>query len=246
MNDYLLFRLYGPLASWGEIAVGEVRPTAAWPGRSALIGLLAAALGIHRKEESRLLALTSSVGLAICTRNSGTLLRDYHTVQVPPERKGVNHRTRRDELQSETVNTLLSQRDYRMDSLYTVALWRKVPEPAHTLEQLKEALQRPRFSLYLGRKACPPALPLAPHIITACDIRTAFTKAQFPDQVLLQWLPLAEERIYTWETSDHPGMSALHVRPRRDEPISRKRWQFAERDEYYHSEQVEVLAGDEQ
>ena len=51
--EYLLFRLYGPLASWGEIAVGESRHTAAYPGKAALIGLLAAALGIRRDEEER-------------------------------------------------------------------------------------------------------------------------------------------------------------------------------------------------
>ena len=25
MNDYLVFQLYGPMAAWGEIAVGEMR-----------------------------------------------------------------------------------------------------------------------------------------------------------------------------------------------------------------------------
>jgi CRISPR-associated Cas5-like protein len=37
--DYLLFRLYGPMASWGEIAVGEIRHTASYPGKSAIIVL---------------------------------------------------------------------------------------------------------------------------------------------------------------------------------------------------------------
>jgi CRISPR system Cascade subunit CasD len=50
MMEYLLFRLYGPLASWGEIAVGESRHTATYPGKSALLGLLAAALGIRRDD----------------------------------------------------------------------------------------------------------------------------------------------------------------------------------------------------
>lgn len=35
MNRYLIFQLQGPMASWGEIAVGEVRHTRALPGRSA-------------------------------------------------------------------------------------------------------------------------------------------------------------------------------------------------------------------
>jgi len=243
MTDYLLFRLYGPLVSWGEIAVGEVRPTAAWPGRSAIIGLLAAALGILREEETRQLDLATSLGLAICVHGSGELLRDYHTIQVPPERKGVHYRTRRDELQNETVNTLLSQRDYRTDALYSIAIWHRGPIATHTLEQLKEALRRPRFTLYLGRKACPPALPLAPHIVSTGNLREAFDQARFPDQTLLRWLPSGDERIYVWEASEHPGMEALHVRPRRDEPTSRKRWQFTQRDEYYRSERAAEAKG---
>ncbi len=32
MNRYLIFQLQGPMASWGEIAVGEVRHTRALAG----------------------------------------------------------------------------------------------------------------------------------------------------------------------------------------------------------------------
>ena len=39
------------MASWGEIAVGENRHTASYPSKSAIIGLLGAALGIKRDDE---------------------------------------------------------------------------------------------------------------------------------------------------------------------------------------------------
>ena len=42
--DYLVFQLQAPLAAWGEPAVGEYRGSAAHPGESALLGLLAAPL----------------------------------------------------------------------------------------------------------------------------------------------------------------------------------------------------------
>lgn len=238
MSEYLLFRLYGPLASWGEIAVGEVRPTAAWPGRSAVIGLVAAALGIRRDEEKRQRDLADGLGVAVCVERSGELLRDYHTIQVPPERKGATHRTRGDELCADAINTLLSQRDYRADALYTIALWSKDDGSAPSLTALAEALRLPKFALYLGRKACPPALPLAPHIVSAVDLRDAFDQADFPKAPFLNALPISEERIFVWETVATPGMEALHVSPRRDEPTSRRRWQFGEREEYYRSEQT--------
>lgn len=245
MRNYLLFRLYGPLASWGETAVGEVRPSAAWPGRSAIIGLLAAALGIRRNDEERLSELAAACGMGVCVESSGTLLRDYHTIQVPPERRGVRHLTRRDELKSETLNTLLSQRDYRSDAHYIVAIWEKKGGDNDILKRLQEALQRPRFMLYLGRKSCPPALPLAPQIIQAADLRQAFDSARFADANLLVALPSNGERIFVWDESVEAGMTPMHVSPRRDEPTSRKRWQFAERDEYYRSEQHEAVTGRE-
>ena len=46
MTDYLVFQLYGPMASWGEPAVGEMRHTNTIPGRPSILGLLAAALGV--------------------------------------------------------------------------------------------------------------------------------------------------------------------------------------------------------
>ncbi len=44
MDNYLVFQLYAPLAAWGGQAVGQERPSDDHPSRSALLGLLAAAL----------------------------------------------------------------------------------------------------------------------------------------------------------------------------------------------------------
>ena len=52
MADFLVFQLYGALASWGDIAVGEYRPSQGHPSKSAITGLLAAALGIEREDDA--------------------------------------------------------------------------------------------------------------------------------------------------------------------------------------------------
>ena len=65
MTDYLLFRLYGAMAAWGDIAVGEQRPSTPHPSKSALLGLLAAALGIRRHEDERHQALADGYGFAV-------------------------------------------------------------------------------------------------------------------------------------------------------------------------------------
>lgn len=54
MSQYLIFQLHGPMASWGVDAPGEVRHTHELPSRSALLGLLAAGVGIRRDDTERL------------------------------------------------------------------------------------------------------------------------------------------------------------------------------------------------
>lgn len=177
--DYLVMRLYAPISSWGTLAVGEDRPTVNYPTRSAVLGLLGAALGIKRSETQQLKDLADSVGIASKTYSEGTILRDYHTIQTPNAGKGVQFFTRKQELQSAKVETILSSRDYREDGLWIVAIWLK-PETDNShcefkvnLEQLQQALKYPTFTLYLGRKSCPLSLPLSPQIITASHIQAA-------------------------------------------------------------------------
>lgn len=178
MNEYLLFRLYGPMASWGDTAVGEYRPSYKHPSRTAVLGLVAAALGIGRDEEDRLLGLDRDYRMAVRVERGGELLRDYHTTQVPPQQRGIRHRSRRDELAADKLNTILSQRDYRTDAANSIALQPVCAEPRHGLLQMAQALRRPRFPLYLGRKSCPPALPLDAKVLHAQGLGDAF--AQYP------------------------------------------------------------------
>lgn len=49
--DFLVFQLQGPMAAWGDTAVGEFRPSLDAPGLSSLVGLLGAALGLRREDE---------------------------------------------------------------------------------------------------------------------------------------------------------------------------------------------------
>jgi len=177
--EYLLFRLYGPLASWGEIAVGESRHTASYPGKSALLGLLAAALGIRRDEEGRQLALASGYYFAVKVLSTGSLLRDYHTAQAPDAVGSSTYRTRRDEIVigKERLGTILSSREYRCDALSIVAV-RALDNAPYSLDELRESLLKPRFHLYLGRKSCPLATPLKPQVLPADGLGDAFNKYQ--------------------------------------------------------------------
>ncbi|MES3676104.1 type I-E CRISPR-associated protein Cas5/CasD [Halomonas elongata] len=248
MTEYLVFRLYGPLASWGEAAVGESRPTATYPGRSAILGLLGAALGVRRDDDEGQRRLRDSVGIAIKQRSPGSLMRDYHTVQMPATQSKVTYRTRRDELSAprKVINTILSSRDYRCDGLWIVAIW-STPRAELTLETLEKALEAPHFPLYLGRKACPPAAPLAPRRETFPQLRQALDVGFPPlwgkdSDDESRALRLPESAVYAWEGSadaldgDGQGVESSEVW---DVPLNRRRWQFGARTEHRRVVRVE-------
>jgi CRISPR system Cascade subunit CasD len=237
--EFLLFTLWAPLGSMGEIAVGERRTGFDRPAKSAVIGLLAAALGIERREEERLAALARGYGLAVRTDREGSILYDYHTAQVPSARRGVRWPTRRDELAEPELNTILSKREYRETPCCTVALWARAEAP-EGLDTLARALERPRFTLYFGRKACPLGVPPTPMRIEAADLGAAFAaydgQLSEPLRRLVRRLGRSEAppRVHL----DHgaevplgPHLRRRRIERRRDEPLSRRRWQFGLRDE---------------
>lgn len=263
MPQHLVFRLYAPMASWGEAAVGERRPTAPYPGRSALLGLVGAALGLRRDDDEAQQRLRDSLQVAVKQCSPGLLLRDYHTVQAPSSQAKVVHRTRREELSvpKADLNTILSSRDYRCDGFWIVAL-RVTANTAWSLDELKQALEKPRFTLYLGRKACPLAAPLVPTILDAAYWREALDHdfysvlgpqrswrplvgnvtqdkrlLRLPDQVLYAWEGAAEAldgQVATQESNDVW-----------DEPLHRRRWQFGPRLEHRRIEIVdEAVVGE--
>ena len=237
--QYLVFQLYGPLASWGVPATGESRRSAGHPTRSALVGLLAAALGIRRHQEENLAALRDGVTFAIKQLSPGVMMQDYHTAQVPGQDRKAWRLTRRDELAvlKDRLHTILSTREYRCNGYWKVAVSANGGAP-FDLEALAEALQRPRFPLYLGRKACPPAAPLAPRLVDAKGIREALA-TPFPALTDLgegqegRLLGLGREVAYAWE-GDGGDIEPQETRHPQDQPLHRGRWQFTNRPEHWH------------
>jgi CRISPR system Cascade subunit CasD len=232
MAEYLVFHLYGPMAAWGDIAVGEYRPSFAHPSKSAIVGLLAAALGIRRDEEERQKDLSEACSYAVGVDAMGTLLRDYHTIQVPSSGTGRNRRifyTRRAELVQADLNTILSSRDYYCDAVYTVAISAADGSP-YTVQIMASALVKPVFTLYLGRKSCPLAFPLFPKVVTATTVKEAMTHSVVPDE--LQSLICEKASLIYWE-GEQGGYEVEQVITRRDALLSRKRWQFGERKENF-------------
>ena len=229
---FLLFTLYAPMGSFGEIAVGERRMSWARPGRSAVLGLVAAAQGIERADEAAHQRLEAGLHYAVRTDAPGRPFIDYHTAQTPKARRGRTFATRRDELESDALNTVLSAREWRTDAFFTVALWPRKGETVD-LDEIAECLRHPHFVLYVGRKSAPLGLPPNPAIVEAATFMDAFSVRQANDEertVLRR--SNVDGTAHGAVVCDHdaPGGSrAGRVERRRDSVASRARWQFAER-----------------
>lgn len=225
MSQYLIFQLHGPMASWGVDAPGEVRHTHELPSRSALLGLLAAGVGIRRDDTERLNAFNRHYSLVVCASRNPRWARDYHTVQMPKEVRKARYFSRREELSApDLLSAIISRRDYYTDAWWMVAV-ATTPDAPYSLEQLQDGLRHPVFPLYLGRKSHPLALPLAPLLLegNASDVlRNAYQQYQDSFRELKVSLPKLQDECW-WE-GEHDGLVASKILRRRDVPLNRQQW----------------------
>ena len=103
---------------------GEWRNSANRPSKSGVLGLIAAALGIEREEQARFDALRDSLGFAVRVDDPGQPAYDYHTSQVPPQKRNRRFATRADELAvpKTELKTILSTREFRVNARNARAL----------------------------------------------------------------------------------------------------------------------------
>ncbi len=137
----LLLRLEGPMQSWGYRSRFDYRDTALEPTRSGVIGMVCAAMGIARGEE---ILRFDSIRMGVRVDKEGRPERDYHTALdvIKADGKG--------------TDTVVSYRDYLADASFTVGLQ---SEDLQILQNIADALQCPKWPLFLGRKAFPLAVP---------------------------------------------------------------------------------------
>ncbi|MBR3554980.1 MAG: type I-E CRISPR-associated protein Cas5/CasD [Oscillospiraceae bacterium] len=133
----LLLRLAGPLQSWGTESRFNTRQTGITPSKSGVIGLLAAALGLRRDSD---VACLGQLRFGVRTDQEGVLLRDFQTVHIPKRNAPE-----------------ITYRYYLSDAVFLAGL---ESDDEQFLRELEAALRAPVWSLYLGRRSCPPTQPL--------------------------------------------------------------------------------------
>ncbi|MFC7217723.1 type I-E CRISPR-associated protein Cas5/CasD [Streptomyces polyrhachis] len=135
----LTLRLAGPLQSWGVSARFTRRTTESAPTKSGVIGMLAAAAGVERGDDAELAPL-AALRFGVRIDQPGTRLRDFHTAH-----HGFTG-----------ISMPLSERFYLADAVFVAALEGDRP----LLAGLYAALRTPVYAPFLGRRSCPPALPV--------------------------------------------------------------------------------------
>lgn len=156
----VLFHVYGTLSSWGSECVGgALRDTATRPSKSAIIGLVAGAMGITYAEGYRLGELSRSLRMATLGLSPGRPIEDFHTVQVGSfSSQNLRPRTRIEELARSSDGGTMSMRRY-LQGAYTLVV---LEGDGDVVMGVAEALRHPVFAPCLGRKSCPPSLPFSP------------------------------------------------------------------------------------
>lgn len=223
MQPHLIFTLTANLAAMGDLAGHERRGSLNWPGRSALIGLLGAALGRERTEDFSDL---DALSLAVAVFDQGDPLRDYHSIETVPTAaaKKPNSRPQALLLANGRTNTTITLRDYRTAPLYGVAVW------GGALEPLRAALEKPEFTLYLGRKACPLAAPLGARIVEAESAEEALGGLILPP-----WRGGAA----AWTLVVDAEKEERHAETRQDSPRDRRLWHFDARRVAFRSVRIQ-------
>ena len=193
----LFLRLEGPLQAWGDQeSKFVIRRTAEAPTKSGVLGMLCAALGVSRQQAAtEWLPKLNDLKMGIRIDAPGVRWWDYHTV-------GAKMQMRIAEGEGKTKSgALLTRREYLCDASFLVAMQ---GEPA-LIDELFKSMQAPKWTLYLGRKCCPPSRPLLEHPAGVFpDLLSALTsipwrrrlKEDSPPQTvdcLLDWVPTPEQ-----------------------------------------------------
>lgn len=135
----LTLQLAGPLQSWGASGRFARRSTESAPTKSGVIGLLAAAVGLDRDDDTGLAEL-ARLRFGVRIDQPGTRLRDFQTAH-----------------HADTGEAMpLSERHYLADAVFVAA----VEGPAPLIDRLHTALRTPHYLPYLGRRSCPPSRPV--------------------------------------------------------------------------------------
>ena len=187
----LLLRLAAPLQAWGVSSKFNIRTTGSEPSKSGVIGMIAAALGRERSDSLEDLA---ELKFGVRKDQNGTLIKDFQTA----------HGTGRNV-------DFVTTRYYLADAVFLAGL----EGDRAMLEEIDRAIRNPVFPLFLGRRSCPPTLPLSLGVVDF-DLDDALRRHEW---MASEWYKRKCGTEVSLEIISDAGVNEGHVMVR-DHPLS--------------------------
>lgn len=168
MTPFILLRLEAPLQGWGDVARDSRRPAGAAPGRSALTGLLANALGWRYEDGDRTNALQAALRVAIYLHTPGVRSHvvDFQTAYLRDDAAGWTRRGVEGRRGDYSEGNTILRKEFMARSEFGVAVGLRPDAPVSATE-LQDALARPARTLFLGRRSCLPTRPILDGMVQA-------------------------------------------------------------------------------
>ena len=168
MTPFILLRLEAPLQGWGDVARDSRRPASAVPGRSALTGLLANALGWRYEDGDRMNGLQAALRIATClyTPEHRSHVVDFQTAYLKGDAAGWTRRGVEGRIGDYSEGNTILRKEFIARSEFGVAIGVHSGAPVSATE-LQDAFVRPARTLFLGRRSCLPTRPIFDGVVPA-------------------------------------------------------------------------------
>jgi len=219
----LVTKFRSPMMAWGVETMENERPTADFPLKSHVAGLLGAALGIERRDVESLSKLFGDFDYACRYDGEGSPQRliDFHTAlrfkdTQAGAKRGIHrltfldradpnfmHRKRWNKIAGQSI----SKRHYIVDATYTVLL--HLHEKHFPLEEVVDSLNSPTYVLFFGRKCCLPSRPLFDAVIEADTFLEAMAATE-PSRGLV-WCEEPEGAVERLMVKDVPEFNSART-----------------------------------
>lgn len=155
----LLLRISAPLQSWGSKSKFDIRDTDYYPTKSGIVGMIAAALGRSRTDS---LEDLTQCNYGVRIDYQGTMLSDFQVTEMS-------------DYLGKGFNSNISHRNYLSDAIFLVGLEYR---NERFIKEIADALGHPKYPLFLGRRSCPPTLPLVLKVVDD-DLYTALKSEEW-------------------------------------------------------------------
>ena len=199
----VLLKFSGPLQSWGTNSHFETRHTDDHPSKSGVIGMIAAGLGCSRNDEEMLSQL-NKLEFAVRVDQTGQILRDYHTAKKYKPNGDLDR-------------TYVTNRYYLQDAVFLVAL---SSDDDELIETVIDAVKRPYFQQFLGRRALPPTADLFQGVV---DGNAITVLKEYPWQAAEWYRKRHHEKIHIYADATLIPEEATRIRNDEAKSFSQKK-----------------------